>query len=75
MPFPNEPVRFVAIVVGIILAALPHLPTFGVPISTEQINALSTFLPTVLVLLGGEAVRAYVVPVSKVPPSNPSPKG
>lgn len=59
----SEPVRIIAVGIAILLAALPHLATFGVPITQEQVTALSTFLPSVLVIVGGETARRYVTPV------------
>lgn len=56
----NEPVRIVSMLVAIALAALPHLATFGVPLTHEQIDALNTFLPSLIVILGGEVARARV---------------
>lgn len=58
----TEPVRIISLVVAGVLAALPHLPVFGVPITPEQIDALNQFLPSVIVLLGGEVIRARVTP-------------
>lgn len=65
--FSNEPVRYISVALGIVLLALPHLSKFGVPITPEQTDALMTFLPGVLAMLGGEAIRTYVTPVSKLP--------
>lgn len=59
----NNPARVVSIVVAIALAALPHLATWGVPITPEQVDSLNQFLPSVLVLLGGEVIRTRVSPV------------
>lgn len=61
----TEPVRLISLVVSVVLLALPHLPAFGVPISQAQLDALNSFLPSVLVLLGGEVIRTRVTPVSK----------
>ena len=61
----TEPVRIVSLIIGLVLAAIPHLDKFGVPITVQQIDALEVFLPTVLVLIGGEFVRARVSPVAK----------
>jgi len=59
----SEPVAIVSVIVAVILAALPHLHTFGVPITPEQTDALNQFLPSVLVLIGGVVARAKVTPV------------
>ena len=59
----TEPVRIISVSVAIILAALPHLAVFGVPITPEQTEALTQFLPSVIVLIGGEVARARVTPV------------
>lgn len=61
----SEPVRIISIVVALILAALPHLATFGVPITAAQVDALSQFLPSVIVILGGELIRTRVTPTPK----------
>jgi hypothetical protein len=34
-----------------------------VPITPDQTDALSTFLPSLLVIIGGEVARARVTPV------------
>lgn len=62
----NEPVRIISTVIALILAALPHLAKFGVPITPEQTDALSTFLPSVLVIVGGELARRRVTPVDSL---------
>jgi uncharacterized membrane protein len=61
----SEPVRYISIAVAIVLAALPHLQAFGVPVTQHQVDALNTFLPSVLVLLGGELMRARVSPAGQ----------
>jgi hypothetical protein len=59
----TEPIRIISAVIAVALAALPHLATFGVPITPDQTDALSTFLPSLLVIIGGEVARARVTPV------------
>lgn len=61
----TEPVRIVSALIAIALAALPHLPVFGVPITAAQIDALNLFLPSLLVVVGGEVMRAKVTPTGK----------
>lgn len=61
----TEPVRLIAIVVAILLAALPHLAAFRVPITPEQTEALNQFLPSFLVIIGGEVARTRVTPVQQ----------
>mgnify|MGYP006935503763 FL=1 len=59
----TEPVRIISVVIAVALAALPHLAVFGIPISPEQTAALNQFLPSLVVILGGEVIRARVTPV------------
>jgi uncharacterized membrane protein len=59
----NEPARVVSIVMAVVLLALPHLSTFGVPITPEQEQAIENFLPAVLALIGGQMIRSRVTPV------------
>ena len=63
----REPVRYLSIGVAIIVLALPHLRTFGVPLTPEQVEALSDFLPAALLVLGGEVVRSRVTPTRSLP--------
>ena len=59
----REPVRVISVAVAVVLAALPHLAVFGVPITPAQTEALYQFLPSLLVIIGGEVARSRVSPV------------
>jgi len=61
----SEPVRIITLVVSAVLLALPHLSTWGVPLSQERLDSLMTFLPALVALIGGEVARTYVSPVQK----------
>lgn len=58
----REPAMVVSVVVSLLIAALPHLRTFGVPLTPEQVEALTQFLPSALVIVGGAVIRANVTP-------------
>ena len=57
-----EPARVIAAV----LAMLALAAAFGLAISEEQVAAIVGFVAAILALLGGEAVRANVMPMAKV---------
>ena len=59
----SEPVRIISVAVAVVLAALPHLSAFGVPLTAAQTDALYQFLPSLLVIIGGEVARSRVTPV------------
>lgn len=65
MNMKTEPVRIISLVVSTVLLALPHMPTFGVPITHDQTEALNQFLPSIIVIMGGEVIRGRVTPVGK----------
>lgn len=63
----REPVRVFAFLAGAIQLALPHLATFGVPITPEQQDALASVLPALVTLYTAEIARGYVWPESSLP--------
>lgn len=61
----REPVRYLSYGLSLLILALPHLRTFGVPLTPEQVDALADFLPAALLIIGGEVVRRRVTPTPK----------
>jgi hypothetical protein len=59
----NEP----AMVIGVVLAILALLVSFGVPLKVDQQNAIRGVVEAVSVLIGAYLIRSQVSPVAKLP--------
>lgn len=55
-----------AMVVGVVLAVVAVLVSFGVPLKPDQTNAIRALIEAVTILVGAYVVRSQVTPVAKL---------